>query len=181
MLKNHVTENHPFPSIFPKCPECDFDTKEENLMENHFTGNHPFSSVFLKCSECDFDTKEENSCKHSQQKRINIIKNMSKSYPAVAPVFPFQRSCSGLSQRSQSTDSNPENRRNCHRSGSSYSDSKNQRNLHHSLKEVILVHPKDHVLDSCSPGFSINLNKSSMKIIELMVLLQFQKSMSQKP
>ena len=63
--------------------ECDFDTKEENLMENHFTGNHQFSSVFLKCPECDFDTKEENSCKNRQQKRINIIKNMSKSYSAL--------------------------------------------------------------------------------------------------
>ena len=79
-MKKHVTENHPFPSIFPKCPECDFDTKEENLMENHFTGNHPFSSVFLKTPECDFDTDEEKLCKDSQQKRINVIKKMSKSY-----------------------------------------------------------------------------------------------------
>ena len=37
------------------------------------------------------------------------------------------------------------------------------------------------ILDSCSPGFSRNLNKSSMKIIELMVPLQLQKSTSQKP
>jgi hypothetical protein len=39
-FKCDVTENHPFSSVFLKCPECDFDTKEENLMENHITGNH---------------------------------------------------------------------------------------------------------------------------------------------
>ena len=58
---------------FLKCPECDFNTKEENLFENHASENHPLSLVlfdkksvkkdfyFLKCPECDFDTKEENS------------------------------------------------------------------------------------------------------------------------
>ena len=132
-------------SLHPKYLECDFDTKEENLLENHFTENHSLSSVFLKRPVCDFDTKEENSCKECNQKRINNRKNKSKSYLVVASLFPCWISCSGLSQRSQSTDSNQENGRNFHRSGSSYSDSKNQRNLHHSLKEVILVHPKHHV------------------------------------
>ena len=52
-----------------KCPECDFDTREENSFENHATENHPMSLVlfdkksvkkdfyFLKCPECDFDTR----------------------------------------------------------------------------------------------------------------------------
>ena len=30
-----------------KCPECDFDTKEENLFENHAKENHPLSLVFF--------------------------------------------------------------------------------------------------------------------------------------
>ena len=60
LLNNHVTENHPLSSIFPKCPECDFDTKEENLLKNHVIENHPLPSIFPKCPEGDFDTKMEN-------------------------------------------------------------------------------------------------------------------------
>jgi hypothetical protein len=49
---------------FLKCPECDFDTREENLFENHATENHPLSFVLFdkKYVEEDFDTidiKEE--------------------------------------------------------------------------------------------------------------------------
>ena len=49
---------------FLKCPECDFDTKEENSFENHATENHPLSFVLFdkKYVEEDFDTidiKEE--------------------------------------------------------------------------------------------------------------------------
>ena len=49
---------------FLKCPECDFDTKEENSFENHATENHPQSFVLFdkKCVVKDFDTidiKEE--------------------------------------------------------------------------------------------------------------------------
>ena len=49
---------------FLKCPECDFDTKEENSFENHATENHPLSFVLFdkKYVESDFNTidiKEE--------------------------------------------------------------------------------------------------------------------------
>ena len=49
---------------FLKCPECDFDTKEDNVFENHATENHPLSFVLFdkKYVEEDFDTidiKEE--------------------------------------------------------------------------------------------------------------------------
>ena len=42
---------------FLKCPECDFDTKEDNLFENHATENHPLSFVLFdkKYLEEDFD------------------------------------------------------------------------------------------------------------------------------
>jgi hypothetical protein len=51
---------------FIKCPECDFDTKEENSFENHATENHPLSLVLFdkKSVKKDFDTidiKEEPS------------------------------------------------------------------------------------------------------------------------
>jgi hypothetical protein len=47
-----------------KCPECGFDTKEENLFENHATENHPLSFVFFvkKLNEEEFNknvVKEE--------------------------------------------------------------------------------------------------------------------------
>ena len=32
---------------FLKCPECHFDTKEENTFENHATENHPLSYIFF--------------------------------------------------------------------------------------------------------------------------------------
>ena len=49
---------------FLKCPECDFDTKEENSFENHATENHPLSFVLFdkKYVPEDFNTidiKEE--------------------------------------------------------------------------------------------------------------------------
>ena len=49
---------------FLKCPECDFDTKEENSFENHATKNHPLSLVLFgkKFVNEDFDSiyiKEE--------------------------------------------------------------------------------------------------------------------------
>ena len=49
---------------FLKCPECDFDTKEENSFENHATENHPLSFVLFdkKYVPENFDTidiKEE--------------------------------------------------------------------------------------------------------------------------
>ena len=49
---------------FLKCPECDFNTKKENLFENHATEDHPLSFVLFdkKSAKIDFDTidiKEE--------------------------------------------------------------------------------------------------------------------------
>ena len=49
---------------FLKCPECDFDTKEENSFETHATKNHPLSLVLFdkKSINEDFDSiyiKEE--------------------------------------------------------------------------------------------------------------------------
>ena len=43
---------------FLKCPECDFDTKEENSFETHATKNHPqsFALFVKKCVVQDFDT-----------------------------------------------------------------------------------------------------------------------------
>ena len=32
---------------FLKCPECDFNTKEENSFENHARDNHPRSFVLF--------------------------------------------------------------------------------------------------------------------------------------
>ena len=49
---------------FLKCPECDFDTKEENSFETHATKNHPLSLVLFGKESIneDFDSiyiKEE--------------------------------------------------------------------------------------------------------------------------
>ena len=49
---------------FLKCPECDFDTKEENSFETHATKNHPLSLLLFgkKSINEDFDSihiKEE--------------------------------------------------------------------------------------------------------------------------
>ena len=67
-------------STSSECPECDFDTKQENLLTKHVTENHPYFqnvqsviltpkkkicwknmplklSILSKCPECDFDTK----------------------------------------------------------------------------------------------------------------------------
>ena len=49
---------------FLKCPECDFNTREENSFENHATENHPLSFVLFdkKYVKEDFnkiDIKEE--------------------------------------------------------------------------------------------------------------------------
>ena len=43
---------------FLKCPECDFDTKDENSFENHATESHPLSFVLFdkKYVPEDFDT-----------------------------------------------------------------------------------------------------------------------------
>ena len=65
---------------FLKCPECSFDTKEENLFENHATENHPLSFVFFdkKSVNKDFDTidiKEEPLSHYDTQ----ISRNNEKS------------------------------------------------------------------------------------------------------
>ena len=42
---------------FLKCPECDFNTREENSFENHARENHPLSFVLFhkKYAEEDFN------------------------------------------------------------------------------------------------------------------------------
>ena len=47
-----------------KCPECGFDTKEDNLFEDHATENHPMSIVlfekeYVKTETYDHDIKSE--------------------------------------------------------------------------------------------------------------------------
>ena len=52
-----------------KCPECNFNTKEEKVLQDHAVEKHPLCFLFcikpiqsfmlFKCPECDFDTKEE--------------------------------------------------------------------------------------------------------------------------
>ena len=47
-----------------KCPECSFDTKEENLFENNATENHPrsiefFGKVYNKRETYDLEIKSE--------------------------------------------------------------------------------------------------------------------------
>ena len=77
---------HKKSSIFSECPECDFDTREENLLEKHVTENHTYfqnvqsviltlkkkivektchrkSSIFSECPECDFEPKKVNLLK----------------------------------------------------------------------------------------------------------------------
>ena len=42
-----------------KCPECDFNTKEEDFFQNHAVENHPLSFIFFGKSETENDTKVE--------------------------------------------------------------------------------------------------------------------------
>ena len=43
--------------LFLKCPECTFDTQEEDFFQSHAVGNHPLSVVLfgqiLKDEKCD--------------------------------------------------------------------------------------------------------------------------------
>ena len=48
-----------------KCPECGFDTKEENLFENHATENHPLSFVLFGKSEEVTKVKMEEGTENS--------------------------------------------------------------------------------------------------------------------
>ena len=79
-----------------KCPECGFDTKEENLFENHATENHPLSFVFFvkKSDEEEFNknrVKEEPISDSSDMEENNddekLVKNMQflpLHYPEVS-------------------------------------------------------------------------------------------------
>ena len=75
---------------FLKCPECDFDTKEENSFETHATENHPLSlALFGKKSVIeDFNTidiKEEplshfdtqNSYDYKESSTQNLFSQLS--------------------------------------------------------------------------------------------------------
>ena len=52
-----------------KCPECNFETKEENSFKYHVMDNHPL--IFLKCPKCKVGTKEENLLENMTQTIIH--------------------------------------------------------------------------------------------------------------
>ena len=56
----HVDSLHVF--WFLKCPECIFDTREENQFQDHALENHPLSFALFgkKCKEEEFENCEEN-------------------------------------------------------------------------------------------------------------------------
>ena len=49
--------------VFLKCPECIFDTREEDNFRDHAFQNHPMSFAFFgkKLKEESFEIKEEHS------------------------------------------------------------------------------------------------------------------------
>ena len=47
-----------------KCPECFFDTKDENKFENHAVVNHPMSYVLFGKSEKDINHSSVTSIEH---------------------------------------------------------------------------------------------------------------------
>ena len=57
-----------------KCPECDFDTKEENLFEYHATENHPLSLVLFD-KECFKSEAYEDTMKSEPTDDIYELKN----------------------------------------------------------------------------------------------------------
>ena len=77
---------------FLKCPECDFDTKEDNLFENHATKNHPLSFVLFdkKYVEEDFDTidikKEPLSYFDTQISYDDPKSSMNNQFPPLSSV-----------------------------------------------------------------------------------------------
>ena len=77
---------------FLKCPECDFNTKEDNLFENHATENHPLSFVLFdkKYVEEDFDSidiKEEPlSCSDTQISYDHEKSSMHDQFPPLSSI-----------------------------------------------------------------------------------------------
>ena len=74
---------------FLKCPECNFDTKEEKLFENHATENHPLSFVFFdkKSVNEDFgtlDIKEEPLSHYDTQ--ISHTEEKSSRHNQISPI-----------------------------------------------------------------------------------------------
>jgi hypothetical protein len=74
---------------FLKCPECNFDTKEENLFENHATKNHSLSFVLFnkKSVNEDFETidiKEEPLTHYDTQ--ISHNNKKSSTYNQISPI-----------------------------------------------------------------------------------------------
>ena len=73
---------------FLKCPECDFNTKEDNLFKNHATENHPLSFVLFdkKYVEEDFDTIDikEEPLSHSDT-QISYDDQKSSTYNQFPP------------------------------------------------------------------------------------------------
>ena len=77
---------------FLKCPECDFDTKEENSFENHATENHPLSFVLFDKNYVNegFDTidiKEEPlSHSHAQISYDDQNFSMHNQFPSLSSI-----------------------------------------------------------------------------------------------
>ena len=59
---------------FLKCPECVFNTKEENIFKEHALGNHPMSFIFF--GEIDhyqpeiLETVKQENCENDPVKMI---------------------------------------------------------------------------------------------------------------
>ena len=81
--------------LFLKCPECTFDTQEEENFENHASENHPLSFVFFGktfMKEENVNLEESYSEDYKDPLTINgEIKNQSDITPsenlALAPIF----------------------------------------------------------------------------------------------
>ena len=61
---------------FMKCPECIFETREEDIFQAHAIGNHPKSCVFF-----DFKPKEKEDVKESIDKGEEISKSVDLKFP----------------------------------------------------------------------------------------------------
>jgi uncharacterized C2H2 Zn-finger protein len=82
-----------------KCPECDFDSKEENLFESHATANHPLSLALFDKEHIEIETYKDNIIseltdnvyelkKNEEEFKIDLVKEEPMSdfynYPEVS-------------------------------------------------------------------------------------------------
>ena len=70
---------------FLKCPECNFDTKEEDNFQDHAIENHPMSFVFFQkqLKEEPFDIKEEYP-ENKPENNLDYIENHEYKYTVEA-------------------------------------------------------------------------------------------------